>query len=160
MKIFSILICCLLLTGCTGTTVSPASASSVATTQPLEILTVYIPNNNADAFIKTEVEVPEITKEVVVAQLINAGVLSDGTMVAALEFDAGAKLLKADFNEPFRRLLQTMGTAGEYMIMGSVVNTFLSAFDADFISITVDGDILETGHSVYDQPLSLYPDNT
>lgn len=141
-------------------TVSPASASSVATTQPLEILTVYIPNNNADAFIQTEAAVSEITKEVVVAQLINAGVLSDGTMVAALEFDAGAKLLKADFNEPFRRLLQTMGTAGEYMIMGSVVNTFLSAFDADFISITVDGDILETGHSVYDQSLSLYPDNT
>lgn len=160
MKIFSILICCLLFTGCTGTTVSPASASTVVTTQPLEILTVYIPNDNADAFIQTEAAVPEITKEAIVALLINAGVLSDGTTINALEFDAGSRLMKTDFNAPFRQLLQTMGTAGEYMIMGSVVNTFLSAFDADFITITVDGAVLETGHSVYDQPLTLYPDNT
>ena len=47
-------------------------------------------------------------------------------------------------------------TSGEYVILGSVVNTFLTAYDADAIIITVDGEVLETGHSVYDQPLTLY----
>lgn len=164
MKVISILVCCLLLSGCTGASVSDTvpntPSATVSTTQPAEVLTVFTPNDNADALIKTEVDVQEITKEAVVAQLIQVGVLSDGTVLNSLEIDSGSRQLKADFNSTFLQTLQTSGTAGEYMIMGSVVNTLLSAFDADSITITVDGSILETGHSVYDQPLTFYPDNT
>ena len=32
----------------------------------------------------------------------------------------------------------------------SLANTFLDAFDADGLSLTVNGEILETGHGIYD----------
>ena len=40
------------------------------------------------------------------------------------------------------------------MIMGSVVNTYLSAYDAESVFITVNGEILETGHMIYDFPIT------
>ena len=52
--------------------------------------------------------------------------------------------------------LNTMGTSGEYVVMGSVVNTYLTAFGLDRITITVEGNVPETGHSIYDQPLRMY----
>ena len=73
--------------------------------------------------------------------------------------DTGKATLEADFNDALRQSLLPMGTAGEYVLMGCVVNTFLTAYQADAITITVEGEVLETGHSVYDQPLTFYPEN-
>ena len=36
------------------------------------------------------------------------------------------------------------------MVVGSVVNTFLDAFQAESVYFTVDGQILESGHVIYD----------
>lgn len=57
-----ILLCCLLLTGCGSTASTPTTA--VETTEPLEILTVFSPNENADGFVKTDIAVPAITDEI------------------------------------------------------------------------------------------------
>jgi len=62
--------------------------------------------------------------------------------------------LNIDFNRSFADLICSMGTAGELMITGSVVNTFLSAFQAESVYFTVDGEILESGHVIYDFPLT------
>ena len=45
------------------------------------------------------------------------------------------------------------------MLLGSVVNTFLAAFGADSILITADGKALQTGHNVYNEPLTVFSDN-
>ena len=89
---------------------------------------------------------------------MNAGVLVEGASVNTMEVisESGKTTLKADFNEALRQSILPMGTSGEYVILGSVVNTFLTAYDADAITLTVDGEVLETGHSVYDQPLTFY----
>ena len=52
--------------------------------------------------------------------------------------------------------MQGSGTAGEYLTMGSVVNTFLTAFDAETMTLTVNGKPLETGHDIYDYDLGFY----
>ena len=152
-----ILLCCLLLTSCSSTASTPTTVAE--TTEPLEILTVFSPNENADGFDKTDIAVPAITDDVIIRQLVNAGVLAEDAIVSTVmevSTDTGKTTLEADFNDALRQSLLPMGTAGEYVLMGSVVNTFLTAYQADAITITVEGEVLETGHSVYDQPLEFY----
>ena len=43
--------------------------------------------------------------------------------------------------------------------MGGVVNTFLKAFDAYAIKITVDGQPAESGHNIYSEYLHFYRPN-
>lgn len=154
MKFLSILLCCLLLTGCGAKTSPP----DTATTPPV-VLTVFSPNENADGFVETQVAVPEVSGDSIVEQLVSAGVLSEGAGIHTLEIitDFGATTLKADFNVVLQQCILPMGTSGEYVLLGSVVNTFLRAYHADTIFITVDGELLETGHAIYDQPLTFYP---
>ncbi len=46
-----------------------------------------------------------------------------------------------------------------YFYMGGVVNTFLKAFDAYAIKITVDGQPAESGHNIYSEYLHFYRPN-
>jgi len=59
-----------------------------------------------------------------------------------------------DMNEAFLQGLLQMGSSGEFAIMGSLVRTFLTHFDADSVIVTVGGAFIETGHNVYDWPLT------
>ncbi len=65
----------------------------------------------------------------------------------------GAYALHIDFSEAFQTQIFQMGTAGEYIMINSVVNTFLDAYDADKVRITVEGMVLESGHAIYDDYL-------
>ena len=175
-KIALLALCCIFLTGCGGQASPEASApETTETTTPSEaetpsptetavsdtsaeaaVLTVYSSDETGESFVTTDVEVTAVNESTIVEQLILAGVLTESVAVNSLESDDGQSQLHADFNSAFSDYLLTMGTTGEYMLLGSVVNTFLTAYSAETILITVDGQPLETGHNVYDQPLSLF----
>ena len=175
MKRFStLLLCCLLLAGCAQNTpaaTTPAATempSQTATTEPTTMptvapteapteavpvpLTVYYGDDNAEFFLSKEVFVSEINETTIVEQLIAAGVLKEGTAVNELRLDGTQ--LTLDFNRAFADLVCSMGTSGEHIIVGSTVNTFLQAYGADALVFTVDGQILESGHVIYDFPLT------
>lgn len=118
------------------------------------VFTVYTGNDNADGFVAPEVEVDAISETVVMEKLIEAGVLTAETVLNSFEIADNTVYL--DFNGAFQDLLFTQGTAGERMLMGSVVNTFLSAYDAESVMITVNGEVLESGHVIYDFPLEFF----
>ena len=62
-----------------------------------------------------------------------------------------------NFSASFRDLINTMGTRGEYIIIGSVVNTFLTAYpECETVFLKADGNILESGHNVYDFELAFF----
>ena len=42
------------------------------------------------------------------------------------------------------------------MYLVSLVDTFLVFYDCDQLVLTVEGQTLETGHQVYDQPIEMY----
>lgn len=138
-----------------GPVVSPPVETAPATAEPAPenavTVALYIPNDNADGFDVTEVSVPELTAQALMDALVAADVFSQG--VAVNSFTLSGTVIALDMNAAFGQALQGTGTAGEYMLIGSLVDTFLDAFDAEGIDLTVDGGTLETGHSIYDQRL-------
>ena len=65
----------------------------------------------------------------------------------------------ADINTVCAQKLRSLGTSGEYMTLGALVNTLLEAFEAEEVVLTAEGAVLETGHAVYDQPLTYFEEN-
>lgn len=175
-KLMIMLLCCLLLTACaapdtgdsTTASTDPQVPSTTQSTLPSETqneqdategstepemirFTVYAPNENLDGFIATEVQGENLT---VLEALRDAGVVTGDVAVNSVTQDGSA--LTVDLNSAFRDQLLTQGSTGERFLMGSVVNTFLSAYDAETVLITVDGEILESGHVIYDFPMEFF----
>lgn len=170
-RILTLLLICTLLAGCAAAadqeepTVLPILETDPTqlpttletdppATQPPLVLAyqIYLPNDNADGFDVETVEASEITAESVLQELKTRNVLPDDVSINT--FDADGLQLNIDFNQPFADLICSMGTAGELMITGSVVNTYLSAFQMESVYFTINGEILESGHVVYDFPLT------
>lgn len=124
-------------------------------------VTVYRGNDTVEMMVTEEVQLPELTAENLVDALIGAGVLEQGVKVNSLEVSEkeGLTYLELDFNEAFLKRLNSMGTSGEYFYMGGVVNTFLKAFDAYAVKITVDGKPAESGHNIYSEYLRFFRPN-
>ena len=169
-KLIALLLCALMLCGCTPeaqptepvtepnepTEESTVQMATIPETQP-EVLTItiYHGNANADGFETTEFEVEEMNMNVLVEKLIEVGALNEDVAIVSLQFKDGGIILH--FNDAFVDQLNTMGTAGERMMVGSVVNTFLTAFNnVDKVSIRVNREIIESGHVVYDEPMGFF----
>ena len=126
-------------------------------TEPLDMVftyTVYIPNENADGFSEEVIETNVVNPESVLAELKKRNVLPEDVVVNSCSIDDG--LVNIDFNQAFADVVCSMGTSGELMVVGSVVNTYLSAFGTDSLYFTVDGEILESGHTIYDFVMSYH----
>ena len=157
-KLILIFLCAMLLTGCAASGASAPSepinqteASDQA--QPAAVtLAVYSSNENADGLVRSEVQVEQINESVIVEQLIEKDVLPQDAAVNSLT--QNEKQLVIDFNTAFQTRLLSLGTAGESLLIQSVVNTFLDAYGAESVLLTVNGAVLESGHAVYDFPLT------
>lgn len=115
---------------------------------------IYYGNADADGFEQKEVTIKGLTPENLIGELRKMSVVSIDTEVKAFEQDG--KNLKLDLSKGFSGYLNMMGTSGEYIVMGSLVNTFLTAYDGETILITVEGETLETGHTSYEAPLLFF----
>lgn len=141
----------------TQITTVPAAApapTEAAPTAPLLAYTLYLPNENADGFVTRPVQTNTINADSVLMELQKTGALPDTVIINA--FGAQGDQLILDFNSSFADAVNAMGTSGERMIIGSLVNTFLNAFQAQSVFFTVEGEILESGHVVYDFPLTFF----
>ena len=122
------------------------------------VVTIYTPNDNVDGFVVTEVELEELNETILLNELIKAKVVQDGIKINQFEkkTENDNVYLLVDFNESLGTTLNSCGSSGEYVIMGSIVNTFLKAYEADYFKFTIDGQIFESGHIIYDEPMGLY----
>ncbi len=167
-SVLSVLLCVILLSGCAvqadkkplETTAAPdmaeetrAAAETVIKGYPI---TLYAPNEDVTGFLQIHAEVPEVDVSEIFSALTEAGVLKEGAQANSLALQ-GSKLL-LDVNDEFVAQINSYGTSGEYYMLGSVVNTLLTAFRADTLFLTANGEILETGHSIYDYDLEFYPE--
>lgn len=161
-KILCILSICLLLAGCkaskpnTDPTTDPipetqSSESEITSNECTVKFLLYTPNDNLNGFVTTEIEQDEPD---IIGALTEARVLDKNIVENSLTQEGS--ILKLDLNSAFADLIYTQGTTGELMIMGCLVNTYLSAYDAESLILTVDGEILESGHVIYDFPMGYY----
>lgn len=121
-------------------------------------IAVYGSDDNAEKFVLSYATVDELTPDNVLNALINNGTVDSKAEV--LNFDGSDPAnVKLDLNDVFQTQAASLGTSGEYMLLGSLVNTFLTAFGGEAMTITINGSPLETGHNVYDSPLEFHADN-
>ena len=133
-------------------------------------VTLYLPNDNADGFDTVE-ETVEASPQGIVDALIAHGVLPEGVTVDAFEtmsdgvetqegdvvsYEVGELSITLDLSEEFLSAVTGTGTAGETMVMGSLVNTMLAAYNAQTLTLTCGGEVVETGHAVYDEPMTFF----
>ena len=108
-------------------------------------IVVYQSNPEGDSLIATEgVLIESLTPENVLQTLINKGEMASDVRV--LSFNQSGGLIELDLSPEFDDFMAAQGSWGEFVVLGSVVNTFLSAFNAESILITVGGEVLSTPH--------------
>ena len=126
-----------------------------------EQLTLYLPNENADGWNVTKNQIEQVTPDIIIGQLVGAGAIPDSVTVVSFGEDQGENglILKLDLSSNFAEGLLNMGTAGEYLTMGAVVNSFLDTYQADGIEITAGGTVIETGHTSFEGVLNHFDSN-
>ena len=126
-----------------------------------EQLTLYLPNENADGWNVTKNQIEQVTPVIIIGQLVGAGAIPDSVTVVSFGEDQGENglILKLDLSSNFAEGLLNMGTAGEYLTMGAVVNSFLDTYQADGIEITAGGTVIETGHTSFEGVLNHFDSN-
>ena len=144
------------------------SAPEIAELEQMEV-TLYLPNESADGF-EEKTETVEASPQGIVDALIAQGALPEGVVVNSfrtesngtesqegevVSYQVGDTLtIRLDLSEEFSTGINSLGTSGEGMMLGSLVNTMLTAYHADALELTCNGAVLETGHNVYDAPIS------
>lgn len=116
--------------------------------------TMYLPNENSDGFVENNVTIDHLYHGGIMVLLMVRGVVNEG--VQANFCTREDKALHLDLNEEFLNQLQTLDANAERMLVGSIVNTFLSAYDCDSILLTVHGKAITSGSIQYDSPLSFF----
>ncbi|MCL2632163.1 MAG: GerMN domain-containing protein [Coriobacteriia bacterium] len=119
-----------------------------------EPVVLFLPNSNADGF-KVKAALCDGSAGHIVSLLVDEGALPQGCALNSFTL-TGANSAALDMNAEFGQALTNTGTTGEYLYAGSLINTLLVFFEIDEITLTVEGEILVTGHIIYDQPLTFY----
>lgn len=135
-------------------TVHPTVTEPLAESIPEIPVNIYVPDENAVSFDIVRANVYELDPFLITALLIEHSMLNEDICLNRAEIVDNQ--LNLDFNQAFSDQLNTYGTSGERMMMGCVVNTFLSVFDVEFVYITVDDEILESGHAIYDFSMGFF----
>lgn len=98
-------------------------------------ITIFIPNDNADGLNKKEVTVNHLTAYSIVNALADNGVVPKATK--ALKFDVKNKIGYLDISSSIYDL--NSGSSAETLMLDSIRETFLKAFNIEKIKLTVDG---------------------
>ena len=132
--------------------VAPQSATPEPTpsTVPVDL---YLPNSNADGWV-TKPSTTDGSAQHIVSLLVAEGALPEGC--AVLSFEPSSTTISVDMNDAFFQAINNTGTTGERLQMGSLVNTLLTFYGAQEITVTVDGGSFSSGHTVYDSPQRFY----
>ncbi|MCL2531499.1 MAG: GerMN domain-containing protein [Oscillospiraceae bacterium] len=137
------------------TTTQATTTEVITTTQTHEFAwpILFVPNQAANGWDEIELIIRGYPSEAtLISGLVYHSALPQGSILRSP--DLREDILHVDMNQAFAQGVNQMGTTGEWLMLGSLVNTLLAFHDnAQWVQITVDGQPLETGHNVYYEPL-------
>lgn len=119
-------------------------------------VTVYVPDNWIMNLVPKKVWVNSIGEQelfqTIIQELKMEGILEQAELK---NMTIQGEWLILDFDRAFSDQVNAAGLTGENIIIGSVVNSFLDAYpQCRSVTITVEGRTWESGHVVYDGPLT------
>ena len=118
-------------------------------------VTLYKGDDNAENVIPVECEIAEQSPQAIADKLVELGVFSAPVTANSFTVD-NSNVIHLDMGQDFAAQIFSSGTAGEHIMVGSLVNSFISVYEADAVLITVDGKPFESGHAIYDFALSFF----
>ena len=142
----------LLLYGC-GKAREPEEITEAPETDGVTV-TYYHGDKYGDHLIEETTLIPRLTAQAVVDLLVEQKVIPEGTTVRNFRLYNG--IITLDLSKEFEKEAQSLRSSGEYVLMGSLVNTFLSTYEARGMELTTEGRKLATGHDIYDYVLEFY----
>lgn len=142
--------------GCAHIGGSPQTTGGSTTAAPQSEVTLLVPNAALDNLEEKTVVLPKAADAVDAGDLTralaeNGAVPADSTV---LSFEADGVHGKANLNKAFADGIAASGTAGETMMLASLVNTLCAFYELSDLTVTAEGKPIETGHNVYDMPLT------
>lgn len=138
-----------------------ASDNTSASTCPL----LYYPDSTGKYIVSRELSDLTLSDRALDVKLmdalIQAGVLTQSVTLKSISFDLSEdkeqELLLLDFTKPFQTQVSGCNLDQERLLVGSVVNTFLSAYGRDLAQITVEGKrLLSKNELTYTDPVPWY----
>ena len=127
--------------------------TSYADDEILYSFDVYVPNEDKSEVELVRSEARSLDEALVLQRLVEQRVLPETVVINS--FQEGMYDLTLDLNGEFQTYLDGMQDWEADMYVTCVANSYLSAYGADVITITVDGGTLEAGGHVYSEPLAL-----
>lgn len=139
----------------TKKTTTEATTKATTTEEPKQYTecVIYTPDEQAETLVSKKVKVQSMDESTVLKELQKIGTLNN--KVKILSYEKKNKQIKIDFNEEFAKYFRTMGSAEETLKMQALAKTFCENLDAEKFSFTVKGEVLETGHQIYDEPIGV-----
>lgn len=133
--------------------VEELEAESVTGTGEPEMVTIYYGSSVGKELSTEEVEVPRKTPDAIIGELRKKNIVSVDTKVNDFTVSEDREKLTLDLSAGFRDYLKTMEEGSEAVIMAALTNSFLAAYDAQEMVVTINGQRLETKNRVYEEGL-------
>lgn len=119
---------------------------------------IFYGNEDGDGIISEIMNMEPVTATKIIGELAKKNIVSADTKVLGLtkQTQNGKIRLKLNMSKEFQEYVSMMGTSGEYIVVGSLVNSFLKAYNAEDVLILIEGELFETGHQSYENYLQFY----
>ena len=114
-----------------------------------KLITLYVPNESRSGFDTFDTYF-DGTIDGLVNALVTYGAIPKGTKVYS--FTENGETAKFNLSDEFGVGVNEART-GEFLVVGSLVNTVIRYYKVDYVHFIVEGKILETGLNIYDSPI-------
>ena len=120
-----------------------------------KISLVLYAGNSSGSFVVSQMLVEEVNEKVITDFLSSMSVLNGDVKANSMTQDGDT--LSVDFNDALKKQLMDSDAETEALITTSIVNSFIDAYDAKEVYITINGEKFKTNNYNYEYPFEFVP---